>query len=250
MVFPELTEGGGGSSEPTVLLLHAHPDDETIATGGLMAHLVSGGVRVVLLTGTRGERGEVVAGPLEHLEGTAELAAVRVHELSQALAELGVTEHRFLGTSRLYSDSGMRWGDDGFAKAASDAPADALSLAPFEQVVAEIGAVIAEVTPSLVVTYDERGGYGHPDHVRIHEAGIDAASAAGVPVYVIVAEAAEAEAEAGDIAVPLGPFRAAKMRALGAHRTQLSVDGDDIVHSGGQRQNIPEVEVFRRWKSS
>src|SRR6195952_6033504 len=102
MVFAELKRpdidvgADGGVPEATVLLLHAHPDDETLGTGALMARLVAEGVRVVLITGTRGERGEVVPGPLKHLEGTPELAEVRVAELAAAMAALRVSDYRVL----------------------------------------------------------------------------------------------------------------------------------------------------------
>ncbi|MCU1482940.1 MAG: hypothetical protein JWQ19_3726 [Subtercola sp.] len=260
MVFPELKRPDidvgrdGGIPDATILLLHAHPDDETLGTGGLMARLVAERVRVVLVTATRGERGEVVPGPLKHLEGTAELAEVRVAELDAAMGELGVADHRFLGAAdarastrspRRYSDSGMKWGASGFAEAAPDAPSAALSLAPLDEVVDDVLSVIADVRPHVLVSYDERGGYGHPDHVRMHDAAVAAAERSGLPLYVIVSSAVEAQG--GDVVVPLGEYRAAKFRALAAHRTQLSVDGDDIVLSGGQRRPVRDVEVFRRW---
>src|ERR1700712_3887854 len=167
MVFAELKRpdidvgADGGVPEATVLLLHAHPDDETLGTGALMARLVAEGVRVVLVTGTRGERGEVVPGPLKHLEGTAELAATRVGELTAAMAQLGVTDHRFLGAQgaraeglepRIYGDSGMQWAASGSAEAASDAPANALSLAPIDEVVSDALAVVAQVHPHVLVS--------------------------------------------------------------------------------------------------
>ncbi|GGF28521.1 PIG-L family deacetylase [Subtercola lobariae] len=302
MVFPGLdrrdsaaTPGSvpGAAAAPTVLLLHAHPDDETLATGGLMARLVADGARVVLVTGTRGERGEVVPGPLKHLEGTPELAATRVFELAAAMRELGVIDHRFLGevdaraeglAPRSYLDSGMQWAPSGMAEAAADAPADALSLAPFDEVVADVLAVVAELRPQVIVSYDERGGYGHPDHVRMHDAAVaavaavaalgsvaalalvaaEAAAAVGAAVaavppfalpnetridlYTVIPDSAEAEDT--DIVVPLGPYRDAKFRALAAHRTQLSVEGDEIVLSGGQRHAVSDAEVFRLYAGS
>ncbi len=260
MVFPELrrpdTDIGqdGGTPEATILLLHAHPDDETLATGGLMARLVAEGVRVVLVTGTRGERGEVVPGPLKQLEGTAELAPARVEELAAAMAELHVTDHRFLGEAdaraeglapRSYSDSGMRWGASGSAEPDADAPPESLSLAPLDDIVADVLAVVADAHPHVIVSYDEHGGYGHPDHIRMHEAAVAVSRATGITLYTVVADSGAAIGD--DIAVPLGPYREAKFRALAAHRTQLTVDGDDVVLSGGQRHSLPTVEVFRRF---
>ena len=263
MVFPALNhpadagtaEPAGGAPGPTILLLHAHPDDETLATGGLMARLSAEGVRVVLVTGTRGERGEVVPGPLKHLEGTSWLAPTRVDELTAAMAELNVTDHRFLGARnaraegrapRSYGDSGMQWGENGSAEAADDAPADALSLAPLEEVVADVLAVVMDARPHVLVSYDEHGGYGHPDHVRMHDAAVAVSTATGIAFYTVVADSTETKTD--DIVVPLGSYRDAKFRALDAYRTQLTVEGDDIVLSGGQRHTMPDVEVFRLYE--
>jgi N-acetyl-1-D-myo-inositol-2-amino-2-deoxy-alpha-D-glucopyranoside deacetylase len=264
MVFPELkrpdTEPGpdGGTAEATILLLHAHPDDETLATGGLMARLAAEGVRVVLVTGTRGERGEVVPGPLKHLEGTPDLAPARVGELAAAMTELHVTDHRLLGAAdaraeglapRSYSDSGMQWGASGSAEPAADAPVDALSLAPLGEVVADVLAVVTDARPHVIVSYDEHGGYGHPDHIRMHDAAVAVSKATGIALYTVVAGQVDSADSAGsaadDITVPLGAYRDAKFRALGAYRTQLTVDDRDIVLSGGQRHTVADVEVFR-----
>src|SRR5690606_31265526 len=106
-----------------VVFVHAHPDDETISTGGTIASLVEAGVGVTVVTCTRGERGEVIPPELQHLEGDGPaLAGVREGELAAAMAALGVTDHRYLGDSnaraaglapRRYADSGMVWGADG-----------------------------------------------------------------------------------------------------------------------------------------
>ena len=102
----------------TVLFVHAHPDDETLATGGLIAELAARGVRVAVLTAMRGEQGEVVEGPLSALTGTPELTAHREGEVAAACATLGVRHHAFLGSPdaraagrppRRYTDSGMAW---------------------------------------------------------------------------------------------------------------------------------------------
>ncbi|RFA18237.1 PIG-L family deacetylase [Subtercola boreus] len=254
MLFFEL-DGQPGAA---VLLLHAHPDDETLATGGLMATLARRGYRVVLVTGTRGERGEVVPGPLKHLEGTDDLAAVRVEELRRAMLALGVTDHRLLGEAsaraaglapRTYSDSGMQWGPHGSAIAADDAPADALSRAPLEEIAADVLAVVLEVAPLVIVSYDERGGYGHPDHVRMHDVAVEVAGFTGIPLYTIVAEwDGGAPLERDAFAIPLGPYRALKFAALREHATQLTVKGPDVVLSGGQRHTIADDEVFRLYE--
>lgn len=261
MLFTELE----GRPAAAVLFLHAHPDDETLATGGLMATLAAGGFRVVLVTGTRGERGEVVPGPLAHLEGTPGLAPVRVAELTSAMSALGVDDHRFLGAGasaaahgaraaglppRTYSDSGMQWGPLGTAVAADDAPFDALSLAPLDEVVDDIRTVVADVEPRLLVSYDETGGYGHPDHVRMHDAAARVSALTGIPLVTVVsAWEGDATLEPDDVVVPLGDRRPAKFAALREYATQLSVEGDDIVLSGGQRHTVADTEVYRRARS-
>ncbi|CAN5217361.1 PIG-L family deacetylase [soil metagenome] len=268
MLFPELTDPARG--DQSVLLLHAHPDDETLATGGLMARLAADGYTVVLVTGTRGERGEVVPGPLKYLEGTPELAETRAGELAAALRELGVADSRFLGSTsdaeaahrdpgasgrsgaaratglpaRIYADSGMQWGPNGTAIASDDAPADALSLAPLGEVVSDILSVVDAIRPAVLVSYDENGGYGHPDHVRMHDAATATSRATGIPLYVVVPQSQPSRG--GDLEIPLGPYRHTTLRALAAHRTQLTVDGDDIVLSGGQRHTLAAFERFRR----
>ncbi len=234
-----------------VLFVHAHPDDETIATGGTIAVLLGRGATVTVLTCTRGERGEVVPRRLRHLEGDRlALGAHREGELAEALGALGVRDHRILGNPdaraagaapRRYLDSGMLWGPDG-AEAVPDADPLALCSAEFGEVVSDIATVIAAVRPSAVVSYDENGGYGHPDHVLVHEATSHAALVLGVPFFTIVPRGAEA---AGDRVIDVTAVLRAKKKALRAHRTQLTVKGDSIVHSGGQIEPIGTTETFR-----
>lgn len=251
------------------VFLHAHPDDESISTGGTIAALLRGGAQVAVFTGTRGERGEVVPGELRPLEGTALLGPHRVGELEDALRRLGAPTHAFLGApparspgkpEREYSDSGMRWGADGFAEAAVDASPAALSLAALDEVVDDVlaAAAAAQARPTAFVSYDALGGYGHPDHVRMHDAGVEAARRLGVPYFAIVeprvagkgdaAATADASRESDLLEVDLrvAGTLAQKTQAMDAHRTQLTIDGDDFVLSGGQRHPIGVLERFRR----
>lgn len=242
-----------GEEHEHVLFVHAHPDDETIATGGTIAILLGRGAAVTVLTCARGERGEVVPPELKQLEGDSQaLGAYREGELAAAMRILGVADHRILGnpdarvagvTPRRYHDSGMRWGPNG-PEAIQDADPQALCSAEFGEVVSDIATVIAAVQPSAVVSYGEDGGYGHPDHVRVHEAASHAALVLGVPFFTIVPAAAES---AGDRIVDITPVLGVKTDALRAHRTQLTVAGDTIVHSGGQVEPIGTTEAFRRY---
>ncbi|TFB46734.1 PIG-L deacetylase family protein [Cryobacterium tagatosivorans] len=228
--------------KPSVLFVHAHPDDETISTGALIAELSARGSRVFLLTATRGERGEVVPGPLSGLEGTDALAQARESELQRAADALGISERFWLGQGparakglrpRRYRDSGMTWLRPGLAGPADDVDEDALAPAPLPEVTADVAALIAQLRPSLVVSYDSGGGYGHPDHVRMHEAARSAGRARDTPFAEIV-QAPTPDAEWFDLDARIDAVTA----ALHCHTSQLTVHGSDMVHSGGQREPI------------
>jgi N-acetyl-1-D-myo-inositol-2-amino-2-deoxy-alpha-D-glucopyranoside deacetylase len=225
-----------------VLFVHAHPDDETISTGALIAEYVARGREVYLLTCSRGERGEIVAGPLTALAGTGKLARERERELGRATRILGVTERFWLGdpparvqglAPRRYRDSGMMWIRPGLAGPAPDAAADALSAAALIEVVKDLVALLSVLRPTLVISYDDGGGYGHPDHVRAHEAALAASAATGTPFAEVLEKPARG-AEWFDLPQHLGVVT----DALRAHASQLTVHGTDIVHSGGQREAI------------
>lgn len=232
----------------TVLFVHAHPDDETISTGGTIATLIDAGAHVTVLTCTRGELGEIVD-PALAIGGPAELALARERELAAALAILGVSDHRFLGSPtarwegfepRSYLDSGMQWGEHG-AEPVTDVAPQALSRADFGEVGADIATVIAELLPDAVVSYDERGGYGHPDHVRAAAAARRAAEHMGVPYWCIVVGNAEAERD-----IDVAPVIDRKRRALLEYRSQLTVGDDWFAGANGEREPITAVERFRR----
>jgi N-acetyl-1-D-myo-inositol-2-amino-2-deoxy-alpha-D-glucopyranoside deacetylase len=228
-----------------VLFVHAHPDDETISTGATIATLVEAGASVTVLTCTRGELGEVIPEELRHLTG-AELGAYRLTELAAAIAALGVTDHRILGAGdarwagrapREYHDSGMRWGEHG-AEAVDTPGALSLVAADPGEVAADIAAVVLDVEPHVIVTYAADGGYGHPDHVRVHEATRTAAEVLHVPLYVV--------AERGTVSVDPAPVLTRKRAALEAHRTQVAVEGDTFRLSSGEPRPISATESFVR----
>jgi N-acetyl-1-D-myo-inositol-2-amino-2-deoxy-alpha-D-glucopyranoside deacetylase len=171
---------------PRLLFVHAHPDDETLATGVAIAHHVARGDDVHVLTCTLGEEGEVIPARLAHLEGAPgdPLAAHRREELRGAMEVLGVTHH-LLGAAGdaahpAYRDSGMA-GSPAASHPRAWAGADLVDAA------AAVRAVLDDVRPDVVVTYDATGGYGHPDHVRTHEATCRAvATSADAPVLYAV----------------------------------------------------------------
>ncbi|MEJ7648524.1 MAG: PIG-L family deacetylase [Nakamurella sp.] len=238
-----------------VLFLHAHPDDETIATGGTIARLVDAGTTVSVLTATRGECGDTAPGSAPDDTTAAQLVELRLAELSGALAELGVQQHFWLGTPparaagvavRRYHDSGMQWGPDGWAIPADDVPDTALSLADPAEVTADVLALIRVTGPELVVSYDARGGYGHPDHVSLHRAGRAAAALAGIGFAECLPGPPGDDGGGEVVAVHVATHRDRVVRALRWYRTQLlSVADDHLVHVGGQRQELPTVEYYR-----
>ena len=149
----------------TAVFFHAHPDDEAIQTGGTMARMAAEGHRVVLVTATRGELGEVPDGVLAPGESLAERRAV---ELAAACAVLGVARHEYLG----YRDSGMA------GEATNDDPGS-FWQADIDEAAARLAALLDDEHADVFVTYDENGGYGHPDHIQVHRVGLRGAELAG-----------------------------------------------------------------------
>lgn len=156
-----------------LMLVHAHPDDESINNGATMARYAAEGARVTLVTCTLGERGEVIPAELGHLNGTA-LGAYRRQELAAAVRELGVDDFRLLGGAGRYQDSGM------MGLADNDDPG-CLWQADVDRAAEHLVAVIREVRPQVLVTYDDDGGYGHPDHIQAHRVAMRAADLAADP---------------------------------------------------------------------
>ena len=173
------------TADQRLLLVHAHPDDETIGQGATMAKYVAEGRSVTLVTCTGGEMGEILVPELEHLAADREdgLGGHRRDELAAAMKELGVTDHRYLGGFGTYRDSGMKWHEDGHAVAADDIHENAFWHADLTEAANHLVAVIREVRPQVLVTYDQFGGYGHPDHIQAHRVATYATSLAAVPSY-------------------------------------------------------------------
>jgi N-acetyl-1-D-myo-inositol-2-amino-2-deoxy-alpha-D-glucopyranoside deacetylase len=277
--------------EQRMLLVHAHPDDETINQGATMAKYVARGTQVTLVTCTLGEEGEVLVPELEHLAADRDdaLGPHRITELAQAMKELGVTDHRFLGGAGKYRDSGMVWHADGHAVAGDDVREGTFWRADLTEAAADLVEVIREVRPQVMVTYDEFGGYGHPDHIQAHRVATYAASLAAarsfrpelgapwdvakiywgamsesrmrdglrrlresgdttsfegmdpdgpLPPFVTPDELLDAVVEGGD-------FVEAKMAAMRAHATQITVDGPFFALSNNVGNEVWGVEFFR-----
>ncbi|MCP3798635.1 N-acetyl-1-D-myo-inositol-2-amino-2-deoxy-alpha-D-glucopyranoside deacetylase [Allokutzneria sp. A3M-2-11 16] len=234
------------TAPPRLLLVHAHPDDESLWTGGTIARYAAHGVHVTVITCTLGEEGEVIPEGLRGLgpDAADQLGGYRVGELRSACGALGIADHRFLGGPG-------RWRDSGMVDTAANAHPRAFVNGDFEEQVATLEAVLRELRPQVVVTYDPNGGYGHPDHIRAHQ--VTMAATERVPevdrVFYAVTSRAATEAGVAALADADGlPFRlpapgelpvtedaeitttvdfsenlTAKLGALRAHATQVQV---------------------------
>jgi N-acetyl-1-D-myo-inositol-2-amino-2-deoxy-alpha-D-glucopyranoside deacetylase len=271
-------------SDRRLLLVHAHPDDESITTGATMAYYAADGADVTLLTCTLGEEGEVLAPEYAQLAaGEADqLGGYRISELNEALAALGVTDQRWLGGAGRFRDSGM------MGTPANDHPRAFWRAASeptvFEAAVDAAVDVVRDVRPQVVITYDDNGDYGHPDHIMAHRVAMAAVTRAVDPAYgsappwqvakvywtatpkSALRQGFEALASVEDrpfgVAdvddLPFGVadelvtsvvdatgFGAAKFAALAAHRTQIAVDGPFFALSNMLGREILAVEHFR-----
>ncbi|WP_253864063.1 N-acetyl-1-D-myo-inositol-2-amino-2-deoxy-alpha-D-glucopyranoside deacetylase [Prauserella halophila] len=247
--------------------MHAHPDDESITTGGTIARYAAEGAQVTVVTCTLGEEGEIIPPALSELGAWAgdQLGGYRSGELAAAGRALGWSAHRYLG--------GMgRWRDSGMAGTPSAEHPRALTGGDVEEQARQLGAILDELRPQVVVTYDAYGGYGHPDHIRAHEITMVAAPrAASVQrVFHTVSSrravtdglaALRATGEVGfhipddgelpttpdaDITtvIDIGAQRWRKFAALAAHETQVSVGSDCFALSNGIAQPVPPAEYF------
>ena len=152
----------------TIVAFHAHPDDETIVTGGTMAKYAADGHRVVLVLATRGEHGEVPDG---YLDDGETLADRRIAEVEESARILGVARVAYLG----YVDSGMMGTPE------NDAYGSFWS-ADVDEAAAQLADLLREESCDVLLVYDENGNYGHPDHIQVHRVGVRAAELAGTPV--------------------------------------------------------------------
>ena len=267
----------GGDGVGGLLLVHAHPDDETLNTGATMARYAAAGVPVTLVTCTLGQCGEVMSPGLDLTPD--QVGEHRRGELAAAMAELGVTDHRLLGDGR-WRDSGMVWVRPGIAGVAPGADPRSFALADVEEAAAALAPVLAQVRPRAVVTYDPGGGYGHPDHVQAHRVTMRAVALAvgdgleAPKVYWLRTPRTWAERERADLLArrptsmtaravddPMPPVvadddvvttvvdapeqLARKAAALRAHATQVRVEGEVFALSDGVAHVLRGREGFQ-----
>jgi LmbE family N-acetylglucosaminyl deacetylase len=157
---------------PTLMTVHAHPDDETIGTGGTMAKAVAAGQRVVLVTCTRGEMGEIVVSDMDTADNHRRLGEIRAGELERAMGVLGVTEWDNLG----YRDSDM------MGRVSNQDPRS-FWQADLDEAARRLVWMMRRYQPDVVTTYNDFGGYGHPDHIRVHDVTVRAFPRAGDPAW-------------------------------------------------------------------
>lgn len=268
-------EPNGSAPSRRLLVVHAHPDDETIGTGATMARYAADGAGVTLLTCTLGEEGEILVPELTQLaagEGD-QLGGYRIGELAAAMRRLGVRDHRFLGGAGHFRDSGM------MDTPANDHPRAfwraAHDPAVFDEAVTAAADVIREIRPQVVVTYDPTGDYGHPDHIMAHRVATAAVERTGdivrklywtaTPRSVLrrgfeVLQASRSsyfgvdrvedlpfgvEDEEITTVVDAREHADAKSEALRAHATQISVDGPFFALSNMLGREVLATEYFR-----
>jgi len=259
------------------LFVHAHPDDETLATGGTIAHYAAEpDTEVTLVTCTLGEEGEVIGPDLQLLVAAAadQLGGYRMAERAAACAALGVADHRYLGGAGRWRDSGMALAGYGVRATARLELHPRAFSAPgaFNAEVEALVAVLQEVRPQVVVSYAEDGGYGHPDHVRAHEITKAAVAVmSGVPARLLYAVVGRVTLDAGLADLRATPFRmpvpdelpsvpdaavttrldvrsghARRIAAMRAHATQVVVAPDErsFALSNGVAQPVLPVEEY------
>ena len=232
-----------------LLLVHAHPDDESLFTGHLIAERLAAGAEVMILTLTRGERGRVKLDEIKSLEGKLEsMGHFRTNELLNALQAFGPNlKHKFAGT-RAYLDSGMRVNVFGRAAKPRDLDEMSLSAAGSQVIADDILRELNEFKPDAVVTYNSKGGFGHPDHVLAHRATASAlrqyarARRGRAPQFWVIAE----KGERADVSVGNAETAKIKQAALEAHASQVSIQGETYSLVAGKETRFDAPERFRR----
>jgi N-acetyl-1-D-myo-inositol-2-amino-2-deoxy-alpha-D-glucopyranoside deacetylase len=225
--------------ERRLLLVHAHPDDESIGTGATIAKYAAEGARVTLVTCTLGELGEIIPPSLAHLaDGDgARLGEYRTGELAAACAALGVTDHRFLGGPGRWRDSGM------MGTEANDDPR-CFWRADTDQAARALLDVIGEVRPQVLVTYDANGYYGHPDHIQAHRVAWRAFGLAGDHGLAKFYATAAPDAAGVTTEIDATPYFGKKLEAMRAHATQITVSPPDFALSDNIWQRASGVEYY------
>jgi LmbE family N-acetylglucosaminyl deacetylase len=251
----------------TLMAVHAHPDDEVLSTGGVLAKAAAEGIRTVLVTCTNGEQGDGPGGvkPGEPGHDEASVRAVRLEELRESVALLGISDVELLG----YGDSGMvGW--------AGNEHLEAFANIPLDQSAGRLAELMERYRPDVVVTYDENGNYGHPDHIQANRITVAAIEKTGIPAKLYYAAISrkgmtdlfaylrETGTELGDFepgddfgtpdelittTVDVSPYVVRKRKALEAHASQ----GDGIfmlrMPEEGQQRMFGQESFVRQFST-
>jgi mycothiol S-conjugate amidase len=205
-----------------LMAVHAHPDDESSKGAATMARYVREGVEVLVATMTGGERGSVLNKAMDRPEVLADLANIRRAEMARAREILGV-EQRFLG----FVDSGLPEGDP-----LPPLPEGSFALAPLAEAAAPLVRLVREFQPHVILTYDESGGYPHPDHIRTHQVAVEAFEAAADP---------DRYPEVGG-----EPWQPSKMYYFVTfHQAKYAALHEELVRRGLES---PYTEIFAEWE--
>jgi mycothiol S-conjugate amidase len=213
----------GQGSRLRLMAVHAHPDDESSKGAATMAKYVAEGAEVMVVTCTGGEAGSILNPAMDRPEVLANMSEIRREEMARAAAILGV-EHRWLG----FVDSGLPEGDP-----LPPLPEGCFGLVPLEEPVRELVKVMREFRPHVVLTYDENGGYPHPDHIRTHEVSMAAFDAVAEP---------DRFPEAGE---PWQPLKLYYMHGFSRQRMQLFHDA--LIEAGIES---PYAEWLEKWDAN
>lgn len=243
------------ASANRVVFVHAHPDDETITTGSTIAALRAADVDVHVVTATRGEQGEVLVPELKHLEQHRDaLGTYRAGELAAACAALDVSCHYYLDELVDFpiQDSGMQWIADGVAGPAASAPAESLvhrvrDVDTRQQLVSALRDLMVNLEADRVVTYDPTGGYGHPDHIAVHELVMAATSSLTVAVDWLVPpdeDRGSSGVDTCDWQVDGTEWMSVKRAALACYRTQVRLKPAEFALGHDQWWDIAMAERY------
>jgi mycothiol S-conjugate amidase len=203
------------------MAVHAHPDDESSKGAATMARYVREGVDVMVCTMTGGERGDVLNPAMDRPEVKADMARIRREEMARAREILGV-QQRFMG----FVDSGLPEGDP-----KPPLPDGSFALVPLAEAAAPLVKAVREFRPHVILTYDENGGYPHPDHIKTHQVTVEAFEAAADP---------DRYPEAGEPWQPLKLYY-----FVSFHQAKYVALHEEMLRRG---QNSPYEKIFAQWE--
>jgi mycothiol S-conjugate amidase len=225
-------------TELRLMAVHAHPDDES-SKGAALARYAAEGHRVLVVTLTGGERGDILNPAMDLPEVRGRIADIRRDEMAKAAEILGV-EHHWLG----FEDSGLPEGDP-----PPPLPDGCFALVPLEEPVAELVKVIRDFRPHVMTTYDENGGYPHPDHIRCHQVSVAAYEAAGDYRLHRRRLAVDGQQVVLQPRIPAGahadaPGRVRQKRAGGPRPVARALGSEFDVHAGRVTTRVPCSDYF------